>query len=120
MRFKANSLVIKSLTLFMGVAIALLSLSSPSIPFHKSVEKKVKKEQTDQQHDSGDNTDSAYVLFGDMSSHVTNIHVQPLLKWIRDIELVDNPVVHLHEMLENSTTPFFQTLFRQIISPNAP
>jgi len=104
----------------MGVIIAFFSFSVPIRDSNTARQDQIRNLDKGENDTKKDADSGTYFVGSDLVAHVSSIQVQPTLQWIRDIEFVENPINHLHELIEIKTTRFFQTLFQQIISPNAP
>lgn len=116
MRLKLWSFLNKTAAISFGVLLAIFIVvsheSDDNNPLHE-------KDSTEQSEDT-DDSDSQVLISSDWVTSITSNHLQPVLNWIRNIELPENPVIHVYKVLETGTTEFFQTLFQRIISPNAP
>ena len=107
----------RTATLIFGVLVVFFLYSSAFPDSNRNIRYSAQMEQSGDK----DEPEQDYLLIsGDWVAVTVSLQMQPILKWIRDIDFLENPVIHSHEIMGTGLTQFFQTLFQRIISPNAP
>lgn len=103
--------------LIFGVLVVFLLYSSSFPESNRNISN---PDQTEQSQADDESEQDHLLISGDWVTVTVSPQMQPILKWIRDIDFLENPVIHVHEIIGTGSTQFFQTLFQRIISPNAP
>lgn len=108
----------RSISLVMGVLAAMLIIFTQSFYFDyaASADKKVKTEQSD----SSDKEQTILKIGSEAVAQVAQVSLQNVLHFISNIYLDNSEQNHIEYRPQPLFNAYFHTLFRLIISPNAP
>ncbi len=110
---KNRKILYRSFNLVLGMMVAAWLIISPVANFYSDQEPQ-KTEQT-----SSDESQEL-IIENQALSPAAQVEVSPQMQVLMDIELSDEAEISYTERFSESLQSFFNTLFRRIISANAP